>query len=203
MIHLSNDILVNCIQRGLRSNWLSDSAKNIAKIQKELTIRKRNWINSFNSSLSIPIPIPFIQFLFNSNSWNWNWYQFQFRNWPQPCTIPKPLEYPPMRKKLATVTSRWPKWSQPALTEPWPGPWLSCDLAVIILKMPWLSCDLAVTELWPRRDWAVTSASRDWAGIIEPRSRDHAPWAHGDHLFSHGLVSPTYSAEILRDCSVL
>ena len=81
-------ILVNCIQKGLRSNWLSDSAKNIAKNQKELTIRKRNWINSFNSSLSIPIPIPFIQFLCNSNSWywNWNWYQFQFqfRNWPQP-----------------------------------------------------------------------------------------------------------------------
>ena len=51
-------------------------------------MRKRNWINSFNSSLSIPIPIPFIQFLFNSNSWNWNWhqFQFQFRNWPQPCS---------------------------------------------------------------------------------------------------------------------
>ena len=28
-----------------------------------MTIRKRNWINSFNSLLSIPIPIPFIQFL--------------------------------------------------------------------------------------------------------------------------------------------
>ena len=89
-MYLSNDILVNCIQKGLRSNWISDSAKNIAKNQKELTIRKRNWINSFNSSLSIPIPIPipFIQFLFNSNSWNWNWnwyqFQFQFRNWPQP-----------------------------------------------------------------------------------------------------------------------
>ena len=74
-------------------NWSIDSAKNIAKNQKELTIRKRNWINSFNSSLSIPIP--FIQFLFNSNSWNWNWnwYQFQFRNWPQPwlCDV---ITYP-------------------------------------------------------------------------------------------------------------
>ena len=68
-----------------------------------------------------------------------------------------------MRKKLATVTahrelmvsSRWPKLSQPAVTE------------------PWLSCDLAVTELWPRRDWAVTSPSRDWDVIIGPRSRDH------------------------------
>ena len=95
IIYLSNDFLVNCIQKGLRSNWLSDSAKNIAKNQKELTIRKRNWINSFNSSLSIPIPIPipFIQFLCNSNSWNWNWnwnwhqFQFQFRNWPQPCQL--------------------------------------------------------------------------------------------------------------------
>ena len=68
-------------------------------------------------------------------------------------TIPKPLEYPPMRKKLATVTahrehtvsSRWPKWSQPALTEPWPGPWLSCDLA---MTEPW--------SYWRCRDWAVT-----------------------------------------------
>ena len=79
----------------------------------------------------------------------------------------------PMRKKLATMTAHreltvtqmvtasrdWAmtKWSQPAVTEPWPGPWLSCDLAVIILKMPWLSCDLAVTELWPSHDWAVIS----------------------------------------------
>ena len=53
----------------------------------------------------------------------------------------------PMRKKLATVTalgeftvsSRWPKWSQPAVTEPWPEPWH------------------AHSQLWPRRDWAVTS----------------------------------------------
>ena len=43
---------------------------------------------------------------------------------------------------LRTVSSQWPKWSQPAVTELWPGPWLSCDLAVI--------------ELWPRRDLAVT-----------------------------------------------
>ena len=98
--------------------------------------------------------------------------------------------------------------SQPAVTEPWPGPWLSCDLAVTELwshwrcrdwavTSPWLSCDLAVTELWPRRDWAVTSPSRDWAVIIGPRSRDHRghreltvspQWAHGDHLFSHGFI---------------
>ena len=90
----------------------------------------------------------------------------------------------PMRKKLATVSSPWPKWSQPAVTEPWPGPWLSCDLAVTepwsywrcrdwAVTSPWQSCDLAVTELWPRRDWAVTSPSRDWAVIIGPRSRDN------------------------------
>ena len=96
------------------------------------------------------------------------------------------------KKKSATVTahgeltvsSRWPKWWQPAVTEPWPGPWLSCDLAMTepwsywrcrdwAVTSPWLSYDLAVTELWPRRDWAVTSPSRDWAVIIGPRSRDH------------------------------
>ena len=78
---------------------------------------------------------------------------------------------PSHEKKLATVTAHceltvsswWPKWSQPAVTEPWP----SHDWAVIILKMPWLSCDcqncdLAVTELWPLL-----------AVIIGPRSRDH------------------------------
>ena len=94
-----------------------------------------------------------------------------------------------MGKKLVTVTAhseltvstRWPKWSQPAVTEPWPGPWLSYDLAVTepwsywrcrdwAVTSPWLSCDLAVTELWPRRDWAGTSPSRDWAVIIGPRA---------------------------------
>ena len=90
-----------------------------------------------------------------------------------------------------TVSSRWPKWSQPAVTEPWPGPWLSCDLAVTELwsywrcrdwavTEPWLSCDLAVTELWPCRDWAVTSPSRDWAVIIGPGAvvTVSSPWAH-------------------------
>ena len=50
----------------------------------------------------------------------------------------------------------------------WP-PWLltvtkmvtaSRDWAVnwaVIELWPWLSCDLTVTELWPSRDWAVTS----------------------------------------------
>ena len=46
---------------------------------------------------------------------------------------------------LLTVSSRWPKWSQPAVTEPWPGPWLSCDPAV---TEPW--------SYWRCRDWAVT-----------------------------------------------
>ena len=96
-----------------------------------------------------------------------------------------------MRKKLATVTahpeltvsslwahrvsvsSRWPKWSQPAVTS------------------PWLSCDLAVTEMWPRRDWAVTSPSRDWAVIIGPGAVTTVVtvsswWAHGDNFFLMG-----------------
>ena len=57
-----------------------------------------------------------------------------------------------------TVSSRRPKWSQPAVTWAVIELWPSRDWAVIILKMLWLSCDrLAVTELWPSRDWAVTS----------------------------------------------
>ena len=60
------------------------------------------------------------------------------------------------KKKLATVTAHR-------------------DLTVT--KMVTASRDWAVTwaviELWPRRDWAVTSPSRDWAVIIGPRSRDH------------------------------
>ena len=109
---------------------------------------------------------------------------------------------------LLMVSSRWPKWSQPAVTEPWPGPWLSCGLAVTepwsywrcrdwAVTELWLRCDLAMTEMWPRRDLAVTSPSRDWAVITGPRSRDHhghreptvsSRWAHGDHLFSHGMA---------------
>ena len=64
--------------------------------------------------------------------------------------------------KMVTASHDW------AVTEPWHGPWLSCDLAVTeprsywrcsqpAVTSPWLSCDLAVTELWPSRDWAVTS----------------------------------------------
>ena len=89
-----------------------------------------------------------------------------------------------------TVSSRWPKLSQPALT----GPWLSCDLAV---TEPWLSCDLAATELWPSRDLAVTSL---WLSLVVTEPWSLGPgavitvftvssrWAHGDHLFSHGLT---------------
>ena len=95
-----------------------------------------------------------------------------------------------------TVSSRWPKWSQSAVTEPWPGPWLSCDLAVTepwsywgccdwAVTLPRLSCDLAVTELWP-----LLRLSRDhWV-----RSRDHR--GHSEltvssrwQFFSHGLIS--------------
>ena len=112
------------------------------------------------------------------------------KNWP-PWLLTVSL---PWARGELTVNSWWPKWSQPAVTEPWPGPWLSCDIAV---TEPWLSCDLAVTELWPSRDWAVTSPSRDWAVIIGPWSRDHCGhrkltvsslWSHRDHLFSHGNI---------------
>ena len=84
--------------------------------------------------------------------------------------LPWEKNWPPW---LLTVSSRWPKWSQPAVTEPWPGPWLSCDLAVTEPWSYWRCRDWAVTSLWPSRDWAVTSPSRDWAVIIGPRSRDH------------------------------
>ena len=129
----------------------------------------------------------------------------------------------PMRKKLATVTahreltvsSQWPKWSQPAVTEPWPWAWLSCDLAVTepwsywrcrdwAVTSPWLSCDLAVTELWPRRDWAVTCPSCDWVVIIGPGAVTtvvtvSSRWAHreltvtifflmGSHSLTHSLT---------------
>ena len=70
MIYLSNDILVNCIQKGLRSNWLSDSAKNIAKKSKGIDDKKKE-LNQF------------LQFLFinsnsNSNSFYSIPFQFQF-----------------------------------------------------------------------------------------------------------------------------
>ena len=79
-------------------------------------------------------------------------------------TNSEPCVNQPMSKKLATVTahgeltvsSRWPKWSQPAVTWAVIELWPSRDWAVMILKMLTASCDLAMIELWPRRDWAVT-----------------------------------------------
>ena len=84
---------------------------------------------------------------------------------------------------LLTVSSRWPKWSQPAVNEPCLRPWLSCDLAVTEPWSYWRCCDWAVTSPWlscdlASRDWAVTSPNRDWAVIIGPRSRDHR--GHGE-----------------------
>ena len=74
-----------------------------------------------------------------------------------------------MRKKLATVTAHreltmsswWPKWSQPAMTE------------------PWLSSDLAMTELWSYwrcRDWAVTvrAVTSPWPLLAMTK-----PWSLG------------------------
>ena len=113
----------------------------------------------------------------------WKWYLHCVSNIDIKTVCEKWQPYPWEKNWppwLFTVSSRWPKWSQPAVIEPW----LSCDLAVTepwsywrcrdwTVTSPWLSCDLAVTELWPRRDWAVTSPSHDWAVIIGPRSRDH------------------------------
>ena len=87
-----------------------------------------------------------------------------------------------MRKKLATVTAHRELtvnsrrahgdqngYSQPWL--PWPGPWLSCDLAMTEPWSPWLSCDLAgVTELWPSCDWAVTEL---WPSLAVTSHRGH------------------------------
>ena len=103
-----------------------------------------------------------------------------------------------------TASSQWAHGDQNGHSQPW----LSCDVAVTepwsywrcrdwAVTSPWLSCDLAVTELWPRRDWTVTSPSRDhWAPEPWP------PWAHGDHLFSHGILSPVAnsSKDILLWC---
>ena len=77
----------------------------------------------------------------------------------------------------------------------------SRDWAVIILKMPWLSCDLAVTELWPRRDWSLTSPSRDWAVIIGPRSRDH----HGHRELTmtiYFLMGVYYGDNCMDQCGI-
>ena len=130
------------------------------------------------------------------------------------------IRYSHEKKKLATVTAhreltvnspwahseltvswRWQKWSQPAVTEPWPGPWLSCDLAVTepwsywgccdwAVTLRWLSCDLAVTELWPRRDWAVTSPTTEpWSLGPEPWP-PWSQWAHGE-LTAHRELTVT------------
>ena len=126
------------------------------------------------------IPILFI-------NWSWRCHQMKtFSPLLALCAGNSPVSHEkkighrdcsPWAHRELTVSSRWPKWSQPAVTEPWPGPWLSCDPAVTepwsywrcrdwAVTLLWLSCELAVTELWPSRDWAVTSPSRDWAVII-------------------------------------
>ena len=75
----------------------------------------------------------------------------------------------PWAYRKLTVSSLWPKWSQPAVTEPWPSRDHTEDAMIEL----WPRHDLAMTELWPRRDWAVASPRRDRAVIIGPRSRDH------------------------------
>ena len=71
--------------------------------------------------------------------------------------------------------SQWAHCDQNGHSQPWPGPWLSCDLAVIILKMLWLSCDLAVNELWP-----LLAVTEPWSLGPDP----WPPWAHRDNFFS-------------------
>ena len=97
-----------------------------------------------------------------------------------------------------TVSSRWPKWSQPAVTEPWPGPWLSCDLAVTEPWSYWRCSYWAVTELWLSRNLAVTelwpllAMTEPWSlgpGTVTTVVTVSSPWAHGDHLFSHGMLA--------------
>ena len=113
----------------------------------------------------------------------------------------------PWEKKLATVTAQgeltvsspWPKWSQPAVTELWPVPWLNCDLAVTepwsywrcrdwAVTSPWLSYDLAVTSSWLSCDlvmtelWPLLAVTEPWSLGPEPWP-PWSPWAHGDNFF--------------------
>ena len=87
--------------------------------------------------------------------------------------------------KMVTASHDWAViW---AVIELWPSGDHTED-AVIEL---WLSCDLAMTELWPCRDWAVTSPGRDWAVIIGPGAVTtvvtvSSQWAHGDNFFLMG-----------------
>ena len=83
--------------------------------------------------------------------------------------------------------SLWVHGDQNGHSQPWPGPLLSCDLALTELwsywrchdwavTSPWLSCDLAVTELWPL------------LAVTEPWSLGPGAMTTGHHLFSHGLT---------------
>ena len=86
----------------------------------------------------------------NANVFLCSYRKIQYDDSWNSCIDLVSLTYP-MRKKLATVTahseptvsSRWPKWSQPAVIELWP----SRDRRDWAVTSPWLSCDLAVTEL--------------------------------------------------------
>ena len=110
----------------------------------------------------------------------------------------------PMRKNwppwLLTVISWWAHGDQNRHSQPWPGPWLSCDWAVIEL---WPSRDWAVTELWP--SLAVTEPWSLGPGAVTTVS---SPWAHRDHLFSRGIshlvqphnkaVKPSISSRLMN-----
>ena len=72
MIYLSNDILVNCIQKGLRKHQSSNPAKilkNIAKSSKGIDDKKKE-LNQF---------LQFLVINFNSNSNSFYSIPFQFQ----------------------------------------------------------------------------------------------------------------------------
>ena len=101
---------------------------------------------------------------------------------------------------LLTVSSPWAHVDQNGHSQPWLSRDLGRDWAV---TQPWLSRDHtedAVIELWRRRDWAVTSPSRDWVVIIGPGAVTtvvtvSSRWAYCELtvtiFFSHGFLATT------------
>ena len=172
------------------SNWRGVRTKNLLDNESAL-IPVKAWRRIGDN----PLPAPVITWSYDVLKPLWiEGYPWE-KNWP-PWLLTVSSQW---AHREITVCSRWPIWSQPAVTEPWPGPWLSWDLAATepwsywrcrdcAVTSPWLNCDLAVTELWPRLDWAVTSLSRDWAMIIGPGAVTtvvtvSSRWAHGDIFF--------------------
>ena len=115
-------------------------------------------------------------------------FDFITLKFPLTNRFPWEKNWPPW---LLTVSSPWAHGDQNGHSQPW----LSRDLG--------RRCDLPVTELWPSRDWAVTSPNHDWAVIIGPRSHDHRghreltvssrwpfifSWAASNYSLPRGLI---------------